>query len=528
MEAIGQTLVHFLGSGATWLVRLFLAVLVLALGWFIAKVVSKIVRQILQTANFDKRLGRWLTLDSDKEEQEKPKRQIAGVIEAIVYYLLLVIFVIFALEVLGDKTITMVLQNILNEMGSAVPNILKALLILAGAWLIALVVKFAVIKILRSIQFSERFEKAMKAEEEGEKKPRKDMAESFGNFLFYFILLFALLPFLDALNLTALVDPLKTMFAKVLGYTPNVLTALAVLVLGYFLARICERITTNFARAAGINRFIEGMRFESVLKSVDVARIIGTVVFLLILVPVLASAFQIVDLPVITSAFGTMIGQVATAIPRIVGAFILLILGLIVGRYVGDFVEQILKDVGFDVILSRIGLERLEKKDGTEEVRAGRTLSAVVGNLVMAVIVLFALMEGFRIVRLDMVADAVDKLILFLPDVLIAFLILGVGFYLAKVLEGIVQRSFAAERTIEANIMGLVLRYAVIVFAFFMAFDELGIAHSVVVTAFTILLATAGLGLALAFGLGGREEAKKYLEHLREYAAERKKKQQKP
>ncbi len=527
MEAIGQTLVNFLGSGATWLVRLFLAVLVLALGWFIAKVVSKIVRQILQTANFDKRLGRWLTLDSDKEEQEKPKRQIAGVIEAIVYYLLLVIFVIFALEVLGDKTITMVLQNILNEMGSAVPNILKALLVLAGAWLIALVVKFAVIKILRSIQFSERFEKAMKAEEEGEKKPRKDVAESFGNFLFYFILLFALLPFLDALKLTALVDPLKTMFAKVLGYAPNVITALAIIFFGYFLARICERISTNFARAAGINRFIEGMRFESVLKSVDVARIIGTVVFLLVLVPILATAFQIVNLPVITSAFGTMIGQVAAAIPRIVGAFILLILGLIVGRYVGDFVEQILKDVGFDVILSRIGLERLEKK---EEGDAGpaRTLSNVVGNLVMAVIVLFALVEGFRIVKLDLVADAVDKLILFLPAVLIAFLILGVGFYLAKVLEGIVQRSFASERTLEANIMGLVLRYAVIVFAFFMAFDELGIAHSVVVTAFTILLATAGLGLALAFGLGGRDEAKKYLEHLREYAAERKKKQQKP
>ncbi len=221
MEAIGQTLVNFLGSGATWLVRLFLAVLVLALGWFIAKVVSKIVRQILQTANFDMRLGRWLTLDADKEEQEKPKRQIAGVIEAIVYYLLLVIFVIFALEVLGDKTITMVLQNILNEMGGAVPKILKALLVLAGAWLIALVVKFAVIKILRSIQFSERFEKAMKAGAEEGKKPRRDVAESFGNFLFYFILLFALLPFLDALQLTALVDPLKTMFAKVLGYAPE-------------------------------------------------------------------------------------------------------------------------------------------------------------------------------------------------------------------------------------------------------------------------------------------------------------------
>jgi hypothetical protein len=295
-----------------------------------------------------------------------------------------------------------------------------------------------------------------------------------------------------------------------------------VLVLGYFLARLCERVATNFAYAAGVNRFVEGMRFETVLKSLNVAKIIGTIVFLVIMVPVLGVTFQILDLPVVTSAFGTIMNQVAATIPGILGAFILLIVGLILGRYVGDLVAQILHDVGFDVILSRIGLERLESKD-EETGEPSFALSTVAGNILMAVVVLFFTMEGFRMMRLDLIADAIDRLILFLPNVLVAFLLLGLGFYLARIVQQLAQRSFGAEHTIEADVVGLVLRYAIIVFAFFMAFDQLGVAHNIVVNAFTILLGTVGLGLALAFGLGAKEHARDYIHKLKEKRAGKKK-----
>ena len=235
MEAIGQSLVNLMGHGATWMARLFLAVLVLCLGWVISKIVSKVLRQVLITADFDRRLGRWLDVESMSEGQEKPKRQIAAVIEAVAYWFLIVIFVIFALEVLGDKTLSVVLQNVLSEMGLAVPHILKALLILAAAWLLAFMAKFAAIKFLR---------RAAETKSLGwlftptEGKPAGDMAVSLGNFLFYFVLLLALLPFLDALALPALVDPLKAMMTKFLAYVPNLVTAGGVLVLGYFVARL--------------------------------------------------------------------------------------------------------------------------------------------------------------------------------------------------------------------------------------------------------------------------------------------------
>jgi len=103
----------------------------------------------------------------------------------------------------------------------------------------------------------------------------------------------------------------------------------------------------------------------------------------------------------------------------------------------------------------------------------------------------------------------------------VAFTILGLGFYLSGVVEQIVHRSFAANATLEAGVVGLVLRYAVIVFAFFMAFDELRIAHTVVTNAFAIGLGTIGLGLALAFGLGGRDHAGAYIATLVQRSRER-------
>ena len=515
METVTQNMVGFLGAGAAWVVKFFLAILILILGWFISKIVARIVRQILITEDFDQRLGRMLGLDALTEAGDRPKRRLASVVETVVYYILLLIVVIIALEVLGDQAIRSVLQeNILGKLTLAVPKILKATLVLVGGWIVALVAKFLVMKGMRKLELGERLDKALAVEEGAEKREKRDVTESFGNFVFYFIIMFSLLAFLESLDLQALVDPLKGMFTKVFTYVPNLLSAGVVLVLGYFLARLAERITTNFALAAGVNRFVEGMRFETVLKSLNIARILGTMVFLVIMVPVLGVTFNILDLPVITGAFGTMMNGVAASVPGILAAFILMIFGLIAGRYLGDFVAQILQDVGFDVLLSRLGLERLEGK-ADDAGRPTYSLSRVGGNIIMAVVVLVFLMEGFRLMHLPLIADAVDRLILYLPNVLVAFVVLGLGFYLARVVGEMAQRGFASDRSFEGDIVGLVIRYAIIVFAFFMAFDQLKIAHSIVVNAFTILLGTVGLGLALAFGLGAKDHAGEYIESLK-------------
>ncbi len=517
MEVVSQTVANFLGEGVTWVVRLLLAVLVLLVGLLVAKVFGKLASQLVLTASVDDRLGRLLGLEA-AESRDKTRKQVALVFEKVVTYLLIVVALIFALEVIGDRTLSMVLQNVLSEMSLAIPKILKAMLILAGAWILALLSKLAVVRVLRKADLDRRLSDLARAgepeapgEEQGPGSP-----EALGAFVFYFILLFALLPFLDALGMPALVEPLKVMFDKAFGYLPRLFTAALVLVAGVFLARLAGRLVESFARASNLHRLAEGLRAGAVLESLDLPRFLGTLVFVAVLIPVLATVFDILGLPVLSGAFGVMLNEVAGAVPRIFGAFLLMALGLLLGRYLGDVAARLLREAGFDALLGRLGFEGALAKEKEGEKEGALTLSGVAGNLVMAVVVLFFLMEGFRMVRFDLMADAVDRLILFLPSVLVAFVILGLGFYLGRFLESLVSRSFASEPTVEAGLVGLVLRYAVVVFAFFMAFDQLGIAHSIVVSAFTILLGTVGLGLALAFGLGSKDHARDFVQHLKE------------
>ncbi len=518
MESFAQSVGGFVGSGATWLIRAFLAVIILFLGYLAAKIVSKIVKQLIVTSDLDRKGAKWLGLDTLFERDREPKRQLAVVVEKIVLVLLMLLVILFSLEMLGDEMVTGVLQNVLGQMASALPHIFKAALILAFAWVVAAVVRVVVINLFKRMPLGEKLGELVR-EEEKVRKDGRTLPESVGNFFFYLILVFALLPFFEALELPALVDPLKSMFTKALNYVPNVLSALLVLVLGYFLARLCERLVANFARAAGVNRYMEELPYDTVLKSLDMAKIIGALVFILLMVPVLGAVSEVLNIAVITGVFGTMMNKVASALPAVVTAFVLLVLGLIVGRFLGDVTGKVLRDVGFDVLLSRVGLERLQKTNDDEE--GGFSLSKVAGNIVAAVVVLLFAMEGFELMHLDLLAGAVNKLVLYVPNVVIAFVLLGLGFYLARVVEQLVRAGFPSERSFEADAVSLMLRYAIIVFAFFMAFDQLQIAHSIVTNAFTIMLGTVGLGLALAFGLGGRDHAHEYMERIRQYARSR-------
>lgn len=514
MDTFAQSFGDFLGSGATWMVRAFLAVLILLIGYFIAKVLSKIAKQLVVTSDLDRKGARWLGLENLFEKDGEPKRQLAVVIEKVVLVLLMLLVLLFSLEMLGDEMVSGVLQSVLAQMASALPRILKAALILAFAWVAAVVVRLVVVNIFKRVSLGEKLDDLVREEKPG--KPGQSLPESVGNFFFYLILVFALLPFFEALGLNALVETLKQPFIKALNYLPNLLSAALVLVLGYFLARLCERLVTNFAQAAGVNRYVEELPYDTVLKSLDIARILGALIFILVMVPVLGTTFQILDIAVITGVFGTMMNKVAGALPGVVTAIVLAVLGLIAGRFAGDVSSKVLRDLGFDVILSRVGLERLERKG--EDDQLAFSLSKVAGNIVAAVVVLLFLMEGFELMHLDLLAAAVNKLVLYVPNVLVAFVLLGLGFYLARVVEQLVRQGFPAERSFEADAVSLMLRYAIIVFAFFMAFDQLHIAPNIVTNAFTILLGTVGLGLALAFGIGGQDHAKEYLERLRGFA----------
>jgi len=125
------------------------------------------------------------------------------------------------------------------------------------------VAKYMAVKAMAPFQLGDKLEKVMDAE--ATEKEKADVIESAGNFVFYFIILLSLLPFLEALELHALVDPLKAMFSKVLTFLPNLIAASRSWA-GLLLAG-SPSAWHQLRPRPGVNRLVEGMKFETVLKS---------------------------------------------------------------------------------------------------------------------------------------------------------------------------------------------------------------------------------------------------------------------
>lgn len=509
-EIFGRSLSEFFASGTTYSFRFILAIIIFVAGWIVAKILSKILKQILITSDIDTKIAKLFGVEAKIEKGQEAKRQIAVVIEKIFYVLLVLIALLFALQMLGDEVISGILKSIFEKIGVALPDVLKAFLILAIAWAIAFVIRFVIVGGLSKLRLWERLSPLFP---EGEGKSLEKLNENIGSVVFYLIILVALMPFFEALKMSSLVSPLKAMFDKVFAYIPNLLTGVIIIVFGFFVARLVEKIVTGFAESAGINRYIESLPFDTVLKSLDFAKMVGTLAFLFIMVPIVAVAFESMQIQILTTVLGTFMNKFASALPNVIAGFFLFIIGLVVGRFVGDLTAKILYDLGLDKLLLSIGAENLEKKLSKKETKF--SLAKIGGNLVAIVVMLLFLMEALELMHFDLLASAIDKLILYLPHILVAFVLIALGFYLAKILEDLVRKSFSAEKAFEADLIGLGLRYGVIVFAFFMAFDQLKIAHTIVTSAFIILLGTVGLAFALAFGLGGQSFAQNYIEHLK-------------
>lgn len=509
-ELFGKSISEFFASGTNYSFRLILAILIFVIGWIIAKIISKIVKQIILTSDLEQKIAKLFGVDVHERGLEA-KKQISLVLEKIVYLFFVLIALLFSLQMLGDEVISGILKAIFEKVGIALPDILKAFLIIAVAWAIASIVRFVIVSGLTRIRIGERLAIIFPEEEA---KSLEKFFDNIGSFVFYLILLIAMMPFFEALKMSSLVAPLRSLFDKIFSYLPNLFTGVMVLIFGFFIARLVQKIVTNLTESAGVNRYIESLPFDTVLKSLDFAKMIGTIAFLFVMVPVVAVSFETMQIDILTNVLGTFMNKFAYYLPNIIVAFFLFIIGLVVARFLGDMSANILFNLGFDKLLMSIGAEDIEKKLSKKEGKL--SLSRVGGNLVAIVILIVFLMEAFEIMHFDLLANALDKLILYVPHILVAFILISLGFYLAKVLEDFVRKSFPQEKSFEADIIGLGLRYGVIVLSFFMAFDQLKIAHTIVSATFIILLGTVGLTLALAFGLGGQSAAQKYIEHIKE------------
>jgi len=129
------------------------------------------------------------------------------------------------------------------------------------------------------------------------------------------------------------------------------------------------------------------------------------------------------------------------------------------------------------------------------------------GMVVRTLVLVFASVETFEVLGLHRLAGFGDRLVAFMINVVIATVIVGVGLWAGNLVQGLVARPLERTGARHPQAIAALARYAVVVFAFAMALQQIGFGETIVVWAFVLLFGAVCLALALAFGLGSRETA---------------------
>lgn len=205
-----------------------------------------------------------------------------------------------------------------------------------------------------------------------------------------------------------------------------------------------------------------------------------------------------------------MLTRIMAYLPVLLGVLIILIVGWIVAKAIKRLVDWLLKLIRFDALADKAGISEIIKK-GNLKISAGEVIS----GLVYWLIVIMVLVMAVDTLGLPKASDILASLFAYVPKVIAALLVLVVAMFLASFVSGIVRTAAGNADLPKPEMFAAVSRWAIIIFAITIALEQLGIASLLVTTTFNIILGGVCLALAIAFGLGGKDTAAKYLEGLK-------------
>jgi len=205
-----------------------------------------------------------------------------------------------------------------------------------------------------------------------------------------------------------------------------------------------------------------------------------------------------------------MIAKVAGFIPVLFGALLILVVGGIAAKIMRDMVYSFLKAIRFDAIADKAGVADVLDKGGIKF-----TASEMLGALVYWLVIVMVLVMTVNALGLTVASQLLERLFAYIPNVISAVFVLVLGLFLANFVTGIVYTAAKNTNVPSPELLGKVSRWAIILFTATISLEELGIAPLLVGTTFNILFGAVCLGLALAFRLGGKDAAAKFLDDLR-------------
>ncbi|OGZ05411.1 MAG: hypothetical protein A3C93_01375 [Candidatus Lloydbacteria bacterium RIFCSPHIGHO2_02_FULL_54_17] len=203
-------------------------------------------------------------------------------------------------------------------------------------------------------------------------------------------------------------------------------------------------------------------------------------------------------------------GGVGALLPKLIVALLFVVVGWIFGVAVGRVIAQIVDALRVDTWLAKMGVDKFVERAGYH-LNAG----AFLGWLAKLFFIIVFLIVAFNVLGLSEVNGFLIQVLTYIPNVVVAMLVLFIASVAADILSGLVAGATQAVGSHVAHLLGGITRWSIWIFALMFAFSQLGIAPQFMNILFTGIVAMLALAGGLAFGLGGKEAAGDFIREVR-------------
>lgn len=456
------------------------AIITFILGWLVALIIASLVKKTLTRLKINERIG----------SSTGTNYQLDSILSKILFWFIFCIAVSGALNQLNLTSISAPFANMINQILLFLPNLLAAVAVGVIGWAIATVVRNTTNIALNKTGLDE------KLSQEAGVKP---MSSNIADIIYWFILLIVLTMVVGRLGLTGLFTPLTNMVDKIFDFMPNLIMAGFVFFVGLIVARVIRGIATNVVSGLNIQALVNKAGLS---QKNNLPTIAGNLSFLLIIIPFAITALDALKVEVISRPATNMLNKIMESLPNVFTAIAILVVTYFVVRMLANIIKNLLDDTQINELPSKIGIQ---------SVLGNKKVSEIISGAILFFAMLFATIAAADLLGFEQISEIIAMFITFGSQIILGAVILTIGFWLANLIAGVVERSEQGSRflanVVRILIMGLVLA---------MGLKAMGIADSIVNLAFGLTLGAVAVAFALAFGLGGREAAARYLRRLQD------------
>ncbi len=386
-----------------------------------------------------------------------------------------------------------IITNFLSSVLGVIPDILFAVILLVIAFVAANIVKSLVVKLLDVVKADALFTKL------GIKDDAAKNAKSFIAKLAYFVTFLLFLPgVLDKLGMQSVSAPITGLANNFLSFLPKLVAAGIILAVGIFVANIVKDLLLPVLKATKIDTLQEKTGIKTSEKA-TISSILTNVAYGFILLVVITSALDQLGIAAISGPTNAIVSAIFAAIPNILGAIIIIALGVFISNLVAGLLENLLAGVGTDTLIEKITGAPAKKV----------VLSKVIASVVKYLMIVIFLVQGINVLNLPVLTGVGEVILGFVPTAISIVLILAIGIFAANTAEAAIVNKFP-----KAKASALIAKAAIYVVLGFLCLSQLGIANAIVEGTFILIIAAICVAFAISFGIGGRNFAANQLEKL--------------